>query len=250
MAPTVLKRLVVCAAVAAGMLGASGCAKRPEHDAKAAELRRQTEKSAQAEKQALQLQKDLDATKSEIKKAGQANDDLEAKIRTLEQNDAGLKDQLSTLEQKNRTLVANVEEKTLQLQKDLAAARNEVKKAEQAQKDTEAKIKTLEQENADLKSRGTKRVAGARENLSGAWEITYRQNVLAVKLEGMGSNNYRLAPPNLGFSGIYLFDGAALSLVGENPAHLDLAWSLRQAGLFEMKTGPYAGATMRRQVAK
>jgi hypothetical protein len=168
----------------------------------------------------------------------------------LEQTGAGLKDQLSTLEQKNRTLVADVEEKTLQLQKELAAARNDVKKAEQAQKDTEARIKTLEQENADLKSRGTKRVAGTLENLSGAWETTYRQDVLAVKLEGMGSNNYRLGPRNLGFSGIYLFDGATLSLVGENRAYPNLAWSLKQPGLFEMKTGPYAGATMRRQVAK
>ena len=43
------------------------------------------------------------------------------------------------------------EEKMLQLQKDLDAAKGEVGKAEQAKKDAEAKIKTLEQENAGVK---------------------------------------------------------------------------------------------------
>ena len=168
MAPTMLPRLVLGAAVAAATLGISGCTREPQYDPRAAELRKQTERSANAEKQVLQLQKDLDAAKSETKKAEQATNDLEAKIRTLEQKNADLKDQLGTLEQKNRTPAAapaatpaaNVEEKTSQSPKNLDAAkildaaRNEAKKAEQARQDAEAKIKTLEQENAALKSQG------------------------------------------------------------------------------------------------
>jgi hypothetical protein len=65
----------------------------------------------------------------------------------------------------------------------------------------------------------------------------------------MGSNNYRLGPKSLAFSGIYLFDGATLSMVAENPRYPNLAWSLRKPGLFEVVAGPYAGATMRRRIA-
>jgi septal ring factor EnvC (AmiA/AmiB activator) len=234
------------AALAVAVLGASGCVRQSEYDAKVTELHKQTDKTAKAEKQAAQLQKDLDAAKSEVKKGEQARDDLEAKVKSLEQTGSGLKDQVSTLEEKNRKLLANADEKTSQLQKDLAAAQNEARKAEETKKDAEAKLKTLEQENADLKNRGKKR-PGVLENLSGAWQITYRQSVLAVQLEGMGSNNYRLTPPNIAFSGIYLFDGASLSLVGENTQFPNLVWSLKQPGLFEMKAGPYAGATMKRQ---
>ena len=142
-----------------------------------------------------------------------------------------------------------------QLQKDLDAAKieidtakHEIEKAEQAKTDTEAKIKRLEQENANLKSRG-KKLAGTIENLSGAWEITYRKNVLAAKLEALGSNNYRLGPQNLGFSGIYRFDGTTLSMVAENPGYPDLVWSMKKPGLFEMVAGHYVGASMRRKVA-
>ena len=73
--------------------------------------------------------------------------------------------------------------------------------------------------------------------------------MLAANLEALGSNNYRLGPRNLGFSGIYLFDGATLSMVGENPRYPDLVWSLKKPGLLEMASGPYAGATMRRKIA-
>jgi len=44
-------------------------------------------------------------------------------------------------------------EKTAQLQKDLDAAKNEARKANQARLEAEDKIKKLEQENADLKKR-------------------------------------------------------------------------------------------------
>ena len=111
-----------------------------------------------------------------------------------------------------------------------------------------AQIKELEQENADLKSRGTKR-SGPVENLSGAWEISYGKDVLAARLEALGSNNYRLGPRNLAFSGIYRFDGTTLSMVAENPVSPDLVWSLKKPGLFEMLGGHYVGASMRRKVA-
>ena len=68
-------------------------------------------------------------------------------------------------------------------------------------------------------------------------------------MEPMGSNNYRLGPKALGFSGIYLLDGATLSMVAENAVYPNLAWSLRRPGLFEITTGLYAGATMKRKTA-
>ncbi len=201
----------------------------------------------------------------------------------MERANADLKDQVNTLEQKSRPpLVANASvvektaklqkelgektaqvqkelgektaqlqqelEKTARLQKELDVVKNEVKKVEQAKKDAEAKITALEQEYAAQKSRGKKPV-GPLENLSGAWEMMYQGQVFAANLEPMGSNNYRLGPKSLGFSGIYLFDGATLSLVGENAAHPNLAWSLRRPGLFEVVAGPYAGATMKRKTA-
>ncbi len=251
MAPTMLKRFVVCAAVAVWMFGLPGCMK--QYDPKVAELRRQAEKSAKTEQQVLQLQKDLDAAKHEVQTCTQAKNDLEAKIRTLEQNNPGskdqvtsLKDQINTLEQRNHTLVANAEEKASQFQKDLDAAKNEVKKAEQAKQDAEATIKLLQQDNADWKNRGKKH-SGAIEHLSGTWEITYGNSVLTAKLEALGSNNYRLGPQDLDFRGIYLFDGATLSMVGENPSYPNLVWSLKKPGLFEMVAGHYVGASMRRR---
>jgi cell division protein FtsB len=252
MVPTMLKRVVVCAVLTVWMCGAPGCGKQSAYDAKVAELHKQAEKLAKTEKQVLQLQKDLDAAKREARTCTQSKNDLEATIKTLELNNTGLKDQVSTLERKNLALVANADEKASQFQKDLDAAKEEVKeevkKAQQAKESTETKIKTLEQENADLKNRGKKR-SGPVENLSGAWEITYGRDLLAARLEALGSNNYRLGPQNLGFSGIYLFDGATLSMVGENPGYPDLVWSRKKPGLFEMAAGHFAGASMRRIVA-
>ena len=66
MVPTMLKRVVVCAALTAWLLGVSGCIKQSGNDARVAELHRQAERSAKAEKQVLQLQKDLDAAKHEV----------------------------------------------------------------------------------------------------------------------------------------------------------------------------------------
>jgi predicted RNase H-like nuclease (RuvC/YqgF family) len=247
MVPTMPKRVVVYAVLTAWVLGVSGCVKQSEYDAKVAELRRQVEKSAKTEKQVLQLQKDLDAAKHEVEKAAQAKNDLETTIKTMQQDNSDLKDRVKRLSQ--------AEEKMLQLQKDFDAAKleittakHEIEKTELAKKDAEAKIKMLEQENANLKSL-RKKHSGAVENLSGAWKITLGNNVFAARLEALGSNNYRLGPKNLGFSGIYLFDGAALSMVGENPRYPDLVWSMKKAGLFELVAGHYVGASMTRTVA-
>jgi outer membrane murein-binding lipoprotein Lpp len=129
MVPTMLKRVVVCAVLAVWVLGMSGCVKQSEYDAKVAEVKDLVEKSAKVGEKSLQLQKDLDAAKTE---AEQAKKDADAKIKTLEQENAGLK------------------EKALQVQTDLAAAKSEVEKAVQAKKDADAKVKGLEQEDAGL----------------------------------------------------------------------------------------------------
>jgi outer membrane murein-binding lipoprotein Lpp len=261
---------MMLAAVVLGMLSLLGCLK--QYEPSSAEVRGRIERSTQTEKQVLQLQNDLNAAKSEAKKAEQTKDDLETRVRTLERANADLKDQVNTLEQKSRTpLVANASveekaenfqkelrektaqlqqafEKTARLQRELDVAKNEVQKVEQAKKDAEAKITALEQENTQLKSRRN-RPSGPLENLSGTWEITYQGQAFAANLEPMGSNNYRLGPKSLGFSGIYLFDGAILSMVAENAAYPNLAWSLRKPGLFEVVAGHYAATTMKRKTA-
>ena len=95
MVPTMLKRVVACAALTAWMLGVSGCVKQSEYDAKVAEAKSQAEKSANAEAKASQLQKDLDAAESEVEKAEQAKKDAEARIKTLEQENADLQKRVS-----------------------------------------------------------------------------------------------------------------------------------------------------------
>ena len=95
MVPTMLKRVVECAVLTVCVLGVSGCVKQSEYDAKVAEVKNQAEKSAKAEEKALQLQKDLDAAKSEVEKAEQAKKDAEAKIKTLEQEKADLQKRVS-----------------------------------------------------------------------------------------------------------------------------------------------------------
>jgi FtsZ-binding cell division protein ZapB len=281
MVRTIAIRLTVLATLVLVMLSLLGCLR--QYEPSSAEVRQRIERSAEAEKQILQLQNDLNAAKSEAKKADQVKNDLEAKAKMLERVNADLRDQVNTLEQKSRTPVATAEEKaekavqlkkefeektaklqkelgektaqlqqafekTARLQRELDAAKNETRKVEQAKKDAEAKITALEQENTQLKS-GRNRPSGPLENLSGTWEITYQGQAFATNLEPMGSNNYRLGPKGLGFSGIYLFDGATLSMVAENAAYPKLAWSLRKPGLFEVVAGPYAGATMKRKTA-
>ena len=60
-----------------------------------AEVKNQADKLAKAEEKALQLQKDLDAAKSEVEKGAQAKKDAEAKIKTLEQEKADLQKRVS-----------------------------------------------------------------------------------------------------------------------------------------------------------
>lgn len=168
MVPTMLKRIVMCAVLTVWMFGVSGCVNQSDYDAKVAEVKNQGELLAKAEEKATraeekatkgeeksaQLQKDLDTAKGDAEKSEQAKKDAEAKIKTLEQQNAELKDQAKTLEQKNIGLKTKAEEKTAQLQKDLDAAKGDAEKADLAKRDADAKIKTLEQENADFKKRG------------------------------------------------------------------------------------------------
>ena len=72
----------------------------------------------------------------------------------MEQENASLKDQVKTLQQEIIGLKANAEKTASQFERDIAAAKSQVKKAEQARMDAEAKIKTLEKENADLRKKG------------------------------------------------------------------------------------------------
>jgi septal ring factor EnvC (AmiA/AmiB activator) len=144
MVPTMLKRFVLCAMLMAWMLVVSGCGvKQSEYDAKVSEVKSQAEKVSQ-------LQKDLDTVKSEIDKAKQARKkDAEAKTRALELENASLKDRVKALEQEIVGWKANADNLASQL-------RNEVAKAAEAKKTAEAKIKALEQENADLRKKATK----------------------------------------------------------------------------------------------
>jgi septal ring factor EnvC (AmiA/AmiB activator) len=205
--PTMLKRVVACAALTACVLGVSGCADRSDSDAKVAEVKSQAEKAAkEAEAKTLQLQKDVDAAKSDLGKSDQAKRDADGRIKTLEQEIAGLKNQVNTLQQANTGL----KEKASQLQA-------EVKKAKKAKKDAES------------------------------WEITSGKNVHNVRLEALANNRYRLGPQGLVYSGVYQFDGKTLSMVAENPGYPNLVWTLKQPGQFKMESGSYAGASMKRK---
>lgn len=145
MVRTMFKRFLACAMLLAWMLVAPGCGvKQSDYDAKVAETKAQADKAAQ-------LQKDLDAVKTEMKQARRR--DTEAKIKTLEQENATLKDRLKALEQDLVGLKTSAESAATQLGKDLAAAKTETTKAQQAKTAADAKIKTLEQENADLKKK-------------------------------------------------------------------------------------------------
>jgi hypothetical protein len=163
--PTMLKRSVMCAMLVVWMLVAPGCGvKQSEYDAKVAEAKSQAEKVSQ-------LQKDFDTVKSEIDRAKQARKkDAEARtkaleqestglkdrVKTLEQENAGLKDRVKTLEQENAGLKASGDKTASQLAKDIADAKGETAKAEQARKAAEAKIRVLEQETAELKKKPSK----------------------------------------------------------------------------------------------
>jgi chromosome segregation ATPase len=134
------------------MLAAPGCGvKQSEYDAKVAEAKSQADKVSQ-------LQKDFDVVKGDFEKARQEarqsrKKDAEAKIKTLEQENTGLKDRVKALELENAALKASAGSTASQYAKDVATAKGDLAKVEQARKAAEAKIKTLEQENAELKKK-------------------------------------------------------------------------------------------------
>jgi hypothetical protein len=136
------------------MVGMSGCGvKQSEYDAKAAEAKSQADKVAQ-------LQKDFDAVKGEIDKAKDMakqarKKDAEARTKASEQEIAGLKDRIKALEQENAGLKANAANAASQFEKDMAAARGETARVEQARKTAEARIKKLELDNAELQKKAS-----------------------------------------------------------------------------------------------
>lgn len=133
--------------------------------------------------------------------------------------------------------LATAESKTLQLQKDLDAAKIAGEKADTAKKDAEAKINTLEQESTGLKnqvatldrdktslqgqvktlkqantrlnakvSQLEKNIAAAKREVEKAekakkaaegWEITLKKNVHDVRLVALENNRYQLVPKNM-----------------------------------------------------
>lgn len=151
MVSTLRKRLVLGTMLTAWMLAAAGCGvKQSEYDAKVAEAKSQGEKVSQ-------LQKDIDTVKSDLQKAKEARKkEAEDKRKALEQENANLKAQVKTLEQELAGAKTTAEQATSQLAKDLTAARNALAKSEETRKADEARIKTLEAENAELKKKPSK----------------------------------------------------------------------------------------------
>jgi hypothetical protein len=211
--PMILKRTFACAALSACVLGVSGCTtSQPEDNAKEPEAGNLAEKSAEAK--ALQLQKDLDAARSEIEQTKRLQKNAETTVKTLEQKNIRLSDHVKTLARESNGLKA----KLMQLQKALDSAKQEVERAEKAKKAAEA------------------------------WELTFRKKVRTVRLEALANNRYRLGPQNLAFHGVYQFDGKTLSMVAENAGYPNLVWSMTKPGQFEILEGSYAGASMRRKI--
>ncbi len=64
MVRTILRRVVLGAALAVWMLGLPGCVKQSAYDAKVAEARDEAEKAAKAEAKAARLEKDLATAKT------------------------------------------------------------------------------------------------------------------------------------------------------------------------------------------
>jgi hypothetical protein len=234
------------------MLAMPGCGvKQSEYDAKVAEARTQAEKSAKTEERALQLQKELASAKNEIEKGNQTNREAEAKIRTVEQENTDLKDRIKKSQKANAAWVGRVKS----LQKANADLQDQVRTLRQAniERKTKAEERTAQPSENRGASTSSKRQgekgSGALENLSGTWDITLKNNrVLTARLEALATDRYRLKPESIVFGGVYEFDGNTLSMVAENPAYPDLVWFLRRPGLFEMTTGNYAGATMKKKV--
>ena len=241
MVPTMLKRVVVCVVLTACMIGLPGCGvKQSEYDAKVAEVQTQAEKSAKTEEKASQLQKDLASAKSEIEKANQAKKEAEAKIKTLDQESTDLKDRIKKLEKANtgwQGQVRSLRKANLDLQgqvRTLRQANIDLKtkaeeKISQLPENRDAAKSVVEQAKKDAESQG-KKGSGPLENLSGTWEITLKSRVLTAKLEALANNRYRLKPESFAFSGVYEFDGNALSMVAENPGYPELGLVFEKAG--------------------
>jgi chromosome segregation ATPase len=151
MVPTMLKRLVLGTMLTAWMLAASGCGvKQSDYDAKVAEAKSHADKVSQ-------LQKDVDAVKNDLQKSRETRKrEAEAKTKALEQENANLRNQVKTIEQELAGLKTNSDQRVSQLTKDLTVLQKAFAKSEEARKAAEARIKSLEQENAELKKKPAK----------------------------------------------------------------------------------------------
>jgi chromosome segregation ATPase len=151
MVPTTLNRFVACAMLVAWTLAAAGCGvKQSDYDAKVAEAKSHSDKVSQ-------LQKDIDSVKGDLQKAREARKrEAEAKTKSLEQENANLKNQIKSLEQELAGVKSNADRSASQLSKDITVLQTAFAKSEDARKVAEARVRVLEQENADLKKKPSK----------------------------------------------------------------------------------------------
>jgi len=110
MVSTILKRIVMCAALAACTLGVSGCSASRSYEVPATaeqadEARRDAESrlKEQEKEKAARLQKDLDAAKNEARNERVARMAAEARIKKLEQENADLRKRIPKADSSNKT---------------------------------------------------------------------------------------------------------------------------------------------------
>ena len=111
MVSTILKQIVVCAALAACTLGVSGCASRSYEERAVVETKQADEARRDAEsrlkeqekEKAARLQKDLDAARNAARNERMAKLAAEARIKKLEQENADLKKRILQADSSNKT---------------------------------------------------------------------------------------------------------------------------------------------------
>ena len=162
------KLVVTLFIFAVSILVALGCVPQSKYEAVMADLQKQADELSKTNQEKTQLQADLDAAQAAAEEAEQAKNDAETDIARLEDENTKLKNQaeqakqaaavdIAALKTANADLkkqvdqLSKVEQEKALLQKELDTAKAAVKKAEQAQADAKARIKTLEEENAALK---------------------------------------------------------------------------------------------------
>jgi len=114
MVSTILKRIIMSAALAACTLGMPGCAASRSYEVKAVDEKKQAEEARreaesrlkdleQEKEKATRLQKDLDAAKNETRNERMARLAAEARIKKLEQENADLRKRIPNADSSNKT---------------------------------------------------------------------------------------------------------------------------------------------------